>query len=78
MVHGRTVSAFILKFIETVIWMGAIGTVVSEIKDAPILILFYSLGCSLGAVILSSGCFSGSVLSNMARISGGSLSLWPA
>jgi len=50
-VQGRTVVAFCLGFAELVIWISVVGTVVNQIQDKPVLIVFYALGFSTGTVL---------------------------
>lgn len=50
-VQGRMVLAFILGFVEITIWVTVVGAVITQIKDSPLLILFYALGYALGNVV---------------------------
>jgi len=50
-VQGRTTLAFVLGFIEVVIWILVVSTVVHMVKDTPILILFYASGYATGNVV---------------------------
>ena len=50
-VQGRTVLAFILALFEVTIWILVVSTVISQIKDKPLLIVFYALGYATGNVI---------------------------
>ncbi|MBU0994297.1 MAG: DUF2179 domain-containing protein [Proteobacteria bacterium] len=50
-VQGRTVLAFFLGFVEVVLWILIVSTVVNKINDSPILILFYAFGFSTGNVV---------------------------
>jgi uncharacterized protein YebE (UPF0316 family) len=50
-VQGRTVLAFFLGFFEVVIWISIVSTVVLQIKESPILVLFYALGYATGNVV---------------------------
>lgn len=50
-VQGRTATAFILGFFEVSMWLMVISTVVGQIKEKPILIIFYALGFSTGNVV---------------------------
>jgi len=43
-VHGRTLNAFFLRVAEVVIWIVIVSTVVTQVSESPILILFYALG----------------------------------
>lgn len=49
-VQGRAVIAFFLATIEITIWLTVISTVISQINESPILIIFYSLGYACGNV----------------------------
>lgn len=49
-VQGRAVIAFCLATIEITIWLTVISTVISQINESPILIIFYSLGYACGNV----------------------------
>lgn len=50
-VQGRSVLAFCLAVFEVTIWITVISTVISQVKDIPILIVFYSLGYATGNVV---------------------------
>jgi uncharacterized protein YebE (UPF0316 family) len=50
-VQGRTTIAFCLAVIETVIWILVVSAVINQVKDAPILIAFYSVGFATGNVV---------------------------
>jgi uncharacterized protein YebE (UPF0316 family) len=50
-VHGRTVTAFALGFVEVTLWLVVISSVVTTITQRPMLILFYSLGFATGNVV---------------------------
>ncbi len=49
-VQGRAVVAFFLAVIEISIWITAISTIISQIDQSPILVMFYSLGYACGTV----------------------------
>lgn len=49
-VQGRAVIAFFLAVVEITIWVTAINTIIKEIDQSPILVLFYSLGFACGNV----------------------------
>lgn len=49
-VQGRAVIAFVLAVIEITIWITVISTVIKQIDQSPILIIFYSLGYACGNV----------------------------
>lgn len=50
-VQGRTVIAFFLAVFEVTIWITVVSAVISQVKDTPILIIFYSLGYATGNVV---------------------------
>jgi len=50
-VHGRTVVAFVLGFVEISIWLVVIASVIDKIASQPILGVFYALGFSTGNVV---------------------------
>lgn len=50
-VQGRTLIAFILAVFEIVIWMGVASAVITQVKDQPILVIFYALGYATGNVV---------------------------
>ncbi len=50
-VQGRIVCAFILGIFEIVIWITVVGTVISQLKENPVLIVFYALGYATGNVV---------------------------
>lgn len=50
-VQGRTVIAFFLAVFEVTIWITVVSAVISQVKDMPILIIFYSLGYATGNVV---------------------------
>lgn len=50
-VQGRMITAFFLGFLEITIWVTVVGTVITQIKESPILVIFYSLGFALGNVV---------------------------
>jgi uncharacterized protein YebE (UPF0316 family) len=50
-VQGRTGIAFILAIFEIVIWITVASTVINQIKERPILVLFYALGFATGNVV---------------------------
>lgn len=49
-VQGRAVIAFFLAVIEITIWITVISTVIQQVDESPILIIFYSLGYACGNV----------------------------
>lgn len=50
-VQGRTVNAFFLGIAEVVIWIVVVSAVVNQIKESPVLIVFYALGFASGNVV---------------------------
>lgn len=49
-VQGRAVVAFFLAVIEVTIWITAISTIIKQIDQSPILVMFYSLGYACGNI----------------------------
>jgi hypothetical protein len=43
--------AFVLAVIETVIWIVVVSAVINQVREAPILIVFYSVGFATGNVM---------------------------
>ena len=50
-VQGRMVIAFFLGFVEVIIWVLVVSTVVSQLRQSPALIVFYALGFACGNVV---------------------------
>ena len=50
-VQGRTMIAFILAVFEIVIWLAVVSTVINQVKDQPVLVIFYALGYATGNVV---------------------------
>lgn len=50
-VQGRTVVAFILAVFEITIWVAVASTVINQVKEQPILVIFYALGYATGNVV---------------------------
>ena len=50
-VQGRTMIAFILAVFEIIIWTLVASTVIGQVKDQPILVLFYAFGYATGNVV---------------------------
>ena len=50
-VQGRTVVAFCLATFEITIWITVVSTVIHQIKDQPLLVVFYALGYATGNVV---------------------------
>jgi uncharacterized protein YebE (UPF0316 family) len=50
-VQGKTTVAFLLGFVEVMIWIAVVSTVVHNITDQPILAFFYAGGFATGNVV---------------------------
>ena len=50
-VQGRTVGAFWLAIVEVIIWVTVARTVINQLKDQPLLVVFYSFGYATGNVV---------------------------
>jgi uncharacterized protein YebE (UPF0316 family) len=50
-VQGRTKIAFVLGFIEVLIWVFVVSTVLSNIAESPLIGVFYALGFASGNVV---------------------------
>ncbi|PIU49384.1 MAG: hypothetical protein COS92_06865 [Desulfobacterales bacterium CG07_land_8_20_14_0_80_52_14] len=50
-VQGRSVVAFFLGIFELLIWITVVSTVIHQIKDQPLLALFYAFGYATGNVV---------------------------
>lgn len=50
-VQGRTVIAFCLAIFEISIWVTVVSTVISQIKEQPLLVVFYAFGYATGNVV---------------------------
>jgi uncharacterized protein YebE (UPF0316 family) len=50
-VQGRTALAFSLAVFEVTIWLTVVSTVIHQVSELPILIIFYSLGYATGNVV---------------------------
>ncbi len=50
-VQGKTVVAFLLGFVEVLIWITIVSTVVHRIAETPVLVIFYALGFATGNVV---------------------------
>lgn len=50
-VQGKSVLAFFLGLFEVLIWITIVSTVVLQIKESPILALFYAFGYATGNVV---------------------------
>lgn len=47
-VQGRTTIAFTLAIFEIIIWVTVAGTVINQISDKPLLVIFYAFGYATG------------------------------
>jgi len=50
-VQGRTVVAFCLAIVEITIWILVASAVINQIKDRPLLVVFYAVGYATGNVV---------------------------
>jgi uncharacterized protein YebE (UPF0316 family) len=50
-VQGRTLIAFCLATVEITIWVFVAGTVINQIHDQPLLVVFYALGYASGNAV---------------------------
>ena len=50
-VQGRTLIAFCLAIVEISIWILVAGTVINQIREQPIWVVFYAFGYATGNVI---------------------------
>lgn len=50
-VQSRTMNAFFLGIVEVVIWILVVSAVVSQIRESPVLIIFYAVGFACGNVV---------------------------
>ncbi len=50
-VHGRTVMAFCLGFIESIIWLAVVSTIITTVKEQPMLGVIYALGFASGNLV---------------------------
>ena len=50
-VQGRTTIAFVLAIFEITIWVTVAGTVINQISDKPLLVIFYAFGYATGNVV---------------------------
>jgi uncharacterized protein YebE (UPF0316 family) len=50
-VQGRTVIAFGLAIFEITIWVLVAGTVINQIREQPVLVVFYACGYATGNVV---------------------------
>jgi len=50
-VQGRTRAAFCLGFVEIMVWLVVISTVLNKVISSPVLVIFYALGFATGNVV---------------------------
>ena len=50
-IQGRTWVSFWLGFVEIIIWLGVISTVIPQIREIPVLAIFYALGFASGNLV---------------------------
>lgn len=50
-VQGRSAIAFLLAVFEVTIWITVVSAVINQIKEIPVLVIFYSLGYATGNVV---------------------------
>ncbi|MGK5095286.1 DUF5698 domain-containing protein [Deltaproteobacteria bacterium TL4] len=50
-IQGRVKLAFILGFIEMLIWISVFSTVIQNVNSSPILIIFFTLGFATGNAV---------------------------
>jgi uncharacterized protein YebE (UPF0316 family) len=50
-VQGRTAIAFFLAIFEITLWVLVASTVINQVKDQPILVVFYAFGYATGNVV---------------------------
>lgn len=50
-VQGRTIIAFILAIFEITIWVTVASAVINQIRDQPLLVVFYAFGYATGNVV---------------------------
>jgi len=50
-VQGRTVISFFLAVFEVTIWITVVSTVIHQVQEMPVLVIFYSLGYATGNVV---------------------------
>jgi uncharacterized protein YebE (UPF0316 family) len=50
-VQGRSTIAFFLAVFEIIIWVSVAGTVINQIGDKPLLVIFYAFGFATGNVV---------------------------
>lgn len=50
-VQGRTAIAFCLAIVEITIWVTVAGTVINQIREQPLWVIFYAFGYATGNVV---------------------------
>ena len=50
-VQGRTAVAFCLAIVEITIWITVASTVINQVKEQPLLVVFYAFGYATGNVV---------------------------
>jgi uncharacterized protein YebE (UPF0316 family) len=50
-VQGRTAVAFMLAVVEVIIWIFVASAVIHQVKDNPVLVIFYAFGFATGNVV---------------------------
>ena len=50
-VQGRSTIAFFLAVFEVTIWITVVSAVINQVKEIPILVIFYSIGYATGNVV---------------------------
>lgn len=50
-VQGSSALAFVLAVFEVTIWISVVSTVIHQVQEMPILVIFYSLGYATGNVV---------------------------
>jgi uncharacterized protein YebE (UPF0316 family) len=50
-VHGRTITAFLLGFVEISVWLFVISSVIGHVAEKPLLGFFYALGYATGNAV---------------------------
>jgi uncharacterized protein YebE (UPF0316 family) len=50
-VQGRTTIAITLAIFEIIIWVTVASTVINQISDKPLLVVFYAFGYAMGNVV---------------------------
>jgi uncharacterized protein YebE (UPF0316 family) len=57
-VQGRTTIAFTLVIFEIIIWVTVASTVINQISDKPLVVIFYTFGYPTGRVLKHINCYS--------------------